>query len=577
MKKANSSKILLKYLKNHKGYVFLLIFFSIILGGLFLSTPFLTKYFTESAKNKDTTTLIIIASIISIFLIGRIANRFFTIYIGRIMGLKIELEMRADAIKKLHSLKQNHFDENDSGSFISNIVRDPETIQYVSFSIINESILAFMGVIGGVVFAFLNSWVVGVTIILIYILSIIFSWYNIKRLFKVQLISKNIYSSLNTNIVNQVESISEIKSFNSYNYEIEKTNIINDKFIHFKKLLAKLSSSFNSIFLASILFIQTGILLAAGFQLYYGNITITTFAGFIALGGTMTMPINRINGLFQTFSDGISSLRRFVLFMNLPEEVKNKETFKKGLGTIEFKNVNFSYTVKNKKIDVLKNFSLKIEAGQKIAFVGKSGIGKSTILKLILGFYNIQSGQILVDGQDINSINIDSVREKISYIQQQGIIFNGTMKENIKYNNASINDEEIQIIAKNARLDEVINKNELGWDMILGVSGAQLSGGQKQRVSIARAMIADNNIILLDEATSSLDNKTEKEIQESISFLFKRKTSVTVAHRISTIKNSDVIYYMEQGGKIPEYGTYNELMKKKGLFYKLSMSNEIKS
>ena len=555
----------------YKIRLFSLIFASTILGGLIFLMPYLTKWLTSAAMNHETRDFITLVIVISSIAIARIALRFITSYWGRRMGMEIEIKMRRDAYAKMYRLKQEYFDVNAPGSLIAKIVRDPQTVYYVSFSIISEFIFALLGFAGGISFAFLNSWVVGVAIIIIYILGVFWTYFNATKMIKIQYTAKAIYSKMNAVTTDQAAAISEIKSYNAYLHEKANNEKLNERFRKNKGEVVFMQSGFNASVLGVALLIQIGVLLVAGFELYYGSIGMATFSAFIALSTILIMPMNRIAGLINTFSDGMSSLRRFDEFMSLPEEKWLSKDFLPGVGEIEFKNVTFSYFVDGEKKDVLKDFNLKVKKGQSIALVGESGIGKSTILKLILGFYEIQKGQILVDGQDINKVNINSVRENVSYIQQHGIIFDGSLKDNIKYKNIDTTDEEVLKVIKSSKLSKLVNSNEDGINMKVGTNGSQLSGGQKQRVSIARAMVAANNIVLLDEATSALDNNTEKDIQDSINTLFKGKTTITVAHRISTIVNSDVIYYIEKGGKISEKGTYKELIKKKGKFYKLTL------
>lgn len=574
IKKINIKKIMWSYLKTEKKYLIPLVISAFILGSALFAIPYITKAFSQSAMDKDQQMIIVMIIIILVIMISRILFRFLTSYIGRLMGIKIEVKMRRDAFKKMYKLKYEYFDTHAPGSFVSNLTNDPKTIYSVSFSIITESIFAIMGFAGGISFAFINSWLVGISIIVIYGIGLTVTYFNAKKLQKFVMESKVLYSWMNTNVTSQATSISEIKSYNSFEFEQLRNEVLNNEFLINKKQTSLLQSTFNATSLGVALIIQMGILIISGLELYFGSIDKASFTAFISLSTILIMPINRIASLFNQFSDGISSLKRFGRFMNLPEEKQTGSKFISKDGVIEFKDVDFSYIINGQTKDVLKNFNLIIRKGQKIAFVGKSGVGKSTILKLILGFYEIQKGQILVDGQDIAKVNINELRENISYIQQSGIIFDGTLKENIMYKTEDISEEKFNSLLKDSKLNKFVRENKHGSSTMLGTNGSQISGGQKQRVSIARAMLADNNIILLDEATSALDNKTEKDIQESIDFLFKTKTTVTVAHRISTIMNSDIIYYIKESGNISESGTYKELMSLKGDFFNLVKTHE---
>ncbi len=275
-------------------------------------------------------------------------------------------------------------------------------------------------------------------------------------------------------------------------------------------------------------------------------------------------------------SRGASSVNRFFDFMDLPEEINTGKVVVTNLkGKIEFRNVDFSYTdQEGKKVHVLKGFNLNIKPGETIAFVGETGIGKSTILKLILRFYEIQSGSILVDEVDIRDYNIYSLRKNIGYIQQAPVIFDDTIRNNILYGNPVASEDEISDATKLSYVDDFLDKTSDGLETRIGPRGARLSGGQKQRLSIARAVLAASPILLLDEATSALDNETEKKIKESLEKLTKNSTTLVVAHRLSTIKDADRVLVIGKGGKVLEDGKFDDLIKiKNGHLNKLDNIN----
>ena len=569
------SHVLFHYFKKHKALLAINILISALLSVAMFFAPFFTELLLEKAISNSSSEFYLLIGIIIAIAISRIIMVFLLSAMSRILGLKIELEMRDDAIRKTFSLKQKHFDKVSPGSFISKLVNDPTKIYYYAFIIVSDVIITIGGIIGALIFAFMRSWLIGVVIIAIYIVGIIFSLWIGSRNTRNVLEWKKMYSSINAQVADQVDAITEIKSYNSTKHEIRRQKKNANKLRKSKIKSIRIISSFHAGTSAIVLLSGAIVMSVAGIMLYQGNISLPEFSGFIALTGTLGMPISRFSGLITNYSDGSSSLRRFKNFMELEEEKYVEERFVPKEGEIEFRNVSFHYVKDGKRIYVLRNFNLKINAGQKIALVGESGIGKSTILKLIMGYYKIQSGQILIDGQDIEKVNIGSVRENISYIQQTGVVFDDSVYNNIMYSNTEANSEDIEKIVDESELRDMVNNLENGINETVGRNGSQISGGQRQRITIARAMLANNNIILMDEATSALDNITELKIQRTVDKLFDKKTSVTVAHRISTIENSDVIYLIGKGGKILEQGTYKDLMAKKGDFYKLEQKIEV--
>jgi ATP-binding cassette subfamily B protein len=321
--------------------------------------------------------------------------------------------------------------------------------------------------------------------------------------------------------------------------------------------------------------ITLSVLFISSIQLYTRKISAPELAGLVSAAALMTSPIMKFIQVYNMYSMGLASIERFYEFMDIPEEQKfGTIPVKKLKGTIEFKNVYFSYTNDHgEKEPVLKNFSIKINQGEHVALVGETGVGKSTILKIILGFYPIEKGQVLVDGININDYKIDELRKAIAYIQQSTVIFMSNIYENISYGNRSASRKEVVNAAKAAFIHESIMEMPKKYHTFTGPDGAQLSGGQRQRVALARAFLKKSSLILLDEATSALDNKTEKSIKKTIDTISKSKTAIIIAHRLSTIRDADRVVVLGKYGKIIEEGTHKQLLNKKGVY---SMLTKIK-
>ena len=309
------------------------------------------------------------------------------------------------------------------------------------------------------------------------------------------------------------------------------------------------------------------ILIAGGIFLYFQSIDVADYTAFMVSISLLITPFMTLINFTEQFQNGVSGFERFIEIMDEPIEEDKKDAYplENVKGGIEFKNVTYSYDGGK---EVLDNISFKIAPGETFALVGPSGGGKTTVCHLIPRFYNINQGEILIDGNDVADVTMESLRDKIGIVQQDIYLFNASVKENILYGRPTATDEEVINAAKRANIHDYILTLPEGYDTVIGERGVRLSGGQKQRLSIARVFLKDPPILILDEATSALDNVTETLIQKSLDDLSEGRTTIVVAHRLSTIKNADEIAVVSDG-KIVEQGTHDELVKKGGEYYKL--------
>ena len=313
-----------------------------------------------------------------------------------------------------------------------------------------------------------------------------------------------------------------------------------------------------------------------GYLIIHGEVTYGILISFLLYSYRFMEPIRKMMILVQSYQKGMAGYRRFQEMMEIiPQikEIENPVVLEEIKGEIELKNVKFSYNKSSKGSDVnspliLNKFNLKIKLGENIAIVGPSGVGKSTISNLIPRFYDIDSGRITIDGMDISKIKLTSLRENIGIVPQEAFLFGGTIGENIRYGKLDATEKDLVIASKNANIYEFISSLPKGFATLVGERGVKLSGGQKQRISIARIFLKNPKILILDEATASLDNITEKLIQEALMTLSKNRTTITIAHRLSTIINSDRIVVMDKDG-VAETGTHEELLELEGTYAKL--------
>jgi ATP-binding cassette subfamily B protein len=382
---------------------------------------------------------------------------------------------------------------------------------------------------------------------------------------------RSIQGELNAEVESSLSGIRLTKAFTNEEYEQEKFEKINRKYRKARSNVFReigLFGSGNDFF---INLTNLALLVFGGFFVYKKYIDAIDLTQYFLYINFLIKPIQRLTNSMEQLQQGFSGMEKFMKIMEIePEIVQKPDALKKEnfRGEIEFRNVNFRYKQEDKAEQVLNNFSLKIPAGKKIALVGETGVGKTTISKLIPRFYDVSSGAVLVDGINVKDYDLFSLRNAIGIVQQDVFIFYGTIKENILYGKPDATDEEVVEAAKKAQIHDFIMSLEDGYDTLTGERGVRLSGGQQQRISIARLFLKNPKIVILDEATSSLDNITENMVQEAFSELAKGKTTIMIAHRLSTIKNADEIIVVGKEG-ILERGTHEELLAKNGYYARM--------
>ena len=377
---------------------------------------------------------------------------------------------------------------------------------------------------------------------------------------------------VNAKLQNSISGIRVSKAFVIGEEEKERFNEGNNQFVEAKSLSYKVMAEYTAGvgFLTDML--DYSVLIVGGLFTYYGKINIGDFLAYLLYIKIFTQPIKRLIAFVEQFQNGMSGFKRFMEIIDVEHEKDkpNAIELKDVQGEIVFENVSFSH--ENKK--VLDDISLRIKKGRILALVGPSGGGKTTLCNLIPRFYTVDSGDIKIDGKSIYDIKLDSLRKNIGIVQQDVFLFSGTIKDNICVGKTDATDEEIIDAAKKANIHEIIMEMPDGYDTYVGERGVKLSGGQKQRIAIARIFLKNPPILILDEATSALDNITEKLIQKSLEDLCHGRTTIVVAHRLSTIQAADEIIVLTDNG-IEERGTHQELLNKKGFYYKLNSASQL--
>ena len=493
-----------------------------------------------------------------------------SLYLAKIIMISVSQELKADVqkdmLKSLIASDTNFIDSAHTGKFISNLTNDVNMlVNLISTALLNV-FKDSMSLIGLMAVMFYQNWKLSILAIIMIPMASFVARSLAKRMIKATdqtMIQSGVFT---TRLVEIFKNHKLIKIFQKEDHE----NLRSAKDIDgLKDKVVKMMVIFNRN--TPIMESLTGIMIAAlifysGLLIDNGELKINNFFSFLAAMMLAYQPVKSLAGLNIAINQGITGAKRVLPIVDLVNEVKDNPSLPNiniKDGNIIFKEVNFKYGNDEKK--VLKSANLYIKGGKMTALVGLSGAGKSTILNLIPRFYDPSSGSILIDDQSIHQVNIYSLRKNISVVSQETTLFDDTVKNNITYANLEASDEEIMLAAKNSYADEFIRKLPNGYETIIGENGVRLSGGEKQRLSIARAMLKKSSVILLDEATSSLDSDTEEKIQNAITLLTKNKTTVVIAHRLSTILNANMIYVVKEG-KIVTNGSHEELLSSSEIY-----------
>ena len=555
------------YYKPHKKIFAMDMAASFLVAVIGMVYPIVTRYMLNDWIPEQKINLIIIGgSLLLIAYLMRLGLRYFIQYYGHLMGVRMQAEMRSDMFNKLQRLPYSYFDKEETGNIMSRITNDLFEISELAHHGPENIFIAGFTLICSFVYLLTINWILAlilfVSVPLCFLVSVRFRL-KMKEGSKK---SKVAMANINAKTESSISGIRVTKAFTNSEKEKEKFEESNLEFIEARKVFFKSMGAFFSVSQFITDLFNVLILILGGIFLYKGYISISDYTTFVVSIGMFISPINQLIQFTEQYQSGAAGFKRFIEVMDEEEEKDEDGAIKcEGLkGEIDFENVSFGY---NTTQEVLNDVSFTIKKGETIALVGPSGGGKTTICHLIPRFYEYEKGKILIDGTPITHFTRESLRENIGIVQQDVFLFGGSIKENIRYGKLNATDEEIEAAARRANILEFVNSLPDGWDTEIGERGVRLSGGQKQRLSIARVFLKNPPILILDEATSALDNTTEMLIQESLNELAKGRTTIVVAHRLSTVKNADEIIVVSNG-KIDEKGTHEELIKNNDSIYK---------
>lgn len=568
----NLIKRVMPYFKKYKFILMFDLFCAALTTLTDMVLPMILRRLTNAGLGTYSLTREMIYRMAALLLVIKIIDLLAGYYMtktGHIMGAKIETDMRYDVFQHLQKLSDSYFNETKVGQIMARITSDLFDITEFSHHCPEEYFIGFIKIIVSfVILVRLNALLTVILFLSIPLMIVFASKYNrrMRKGFKEQ---KHHIGVLNADIEDSLLGVKVVKSFANEDVEIEKFQKGNKKFLDIKSETYASMAGFNTITKAFDGIMYIIVVLFGGLFLVEGKMSSGDIVAFILYVQTLLTTVRRIVEFTEQFQRGMTGIERFTEIMDQDIEIFDDEDavdLENVKGKIEIKDVSFKYN--NNSENVLNNISFTINPGQKVALVGPSGGGKTTLCNLIPRFYDVEDGEILVEGIDVRKIKLQSLRSNIGMVQQDVYLFSGTVRENILYGKPDATEQEVIDAAKAAGAYDFIMNLENGFDTYVGERGVMLSGGQKQRISIARVFLKNPPILILDEATSALDNKSEFIVQESLENLAKGRSSLTIAHRLTTVQNADLILVLTEEGII-ERGTHQQLMQQKGYYYNL--------
>ncbi len=505
--------------------------------------------------------------LLGLYIIQYGCNYFITAW-GHIMGARMEYDMRNDIFNHLQKLSFTFYDNNKTGHLMSRIINDLFDISELAHHGPEEIFISVIKIIGSFIILLGVDWKLTLIVFAFIPLIIYFAYFYNKKMRSVFMRNRQKIANVNSQIEDSISGVRVVQSFSNEHLEYEKFKHGNKEFLYTKEESYSYMGKFYSgiVFFQGLIYVVT--VIAGALFIKNGSIVATDLVAYLLYINTLLNPIRSLINFTEQFQKGMTGFERFLEVLDTePDIVDRKDAIKINnvQGKIKFNNVSFKY---DDNAFVLRNINLEVEPGDTIALVGPSGGGKSTICSLIPRFYETTEGCILIDGTDIRDIKLKSLRQNIGIVQQDVYLFGGSVKDNIRYGKPDATEEEIIEASKRANAHDFIMELENGYDTDVGERGVKLSGGQKQRISIARAFLKNPPILILDEATSSLDNESEKIVQDSLENLSKSRTTFVIAHRLSTIRNAKTILVLTDEG-IEERGNHSDLIKNNGIYARL--------
>ena len=563
-------KRLFSYYKPYKFLFFSDLFFAMLGAAITLVMPLIVRYVTNEVVyfegQKALQTILILGGVMIALVLVEMGCNYYMTYYGHMMGARMEANMRKDIFEHYQKLSFTFFDNRKVGELLSRITSDLFDITELLHHGPEDLLISLIKLVGAfVILIRINLTLTLVTFTCIPIMLVLAIYFNrkMKRAFKR---NRQRVAEINTQIEDSLSGVRVVKSFSNEEIEIEKFQEGNRNYIASKRDSYRYMAGYHSSVGAMTTMVTVIVIVLGGLFMNGGAIKATDLITFLLYIHNFTEPVRKLINFAEQFQNGYSGFERFMEVMDVEPDIqdaKDAVSVKNLEGDIAFENVSFHY--ESNKEQVLKNINLRVAAGEYVALVGASGVGKTTLCSLIPRFYEVTEGAIKIDGMDIRKMKQSDLRSQIGIVQQDVYLFAGNILDNIRYGKPDATDEEVILAAKRANAHDFIMSFPDGYQSDIGQRGVKLSGGQKQRLSIARVFLKNPPILIFDEATSALDNESEQVVQQSMEELAKERTTFVIAHRLSTIRKAERILVLTEDG-IAEGGTHEELLEKKGAY-----------
>ena len=567
-------KLFLSYYKPHKKKLMFVLSMVVFFSLVELSIPIFTRHIlNDLIPQQKLYPILIITGILVVLLVFYAFFHYLVGYHGHMLGISIEKDMRIQAFEKLQKLSFSYYDVNKTGTIMTRLTSDLHEVAELAHHGIEEVVsVGLMLVLGYLYLIRLDFWTT--TILFIVFLSLMFGLMFARRNMIVAFRKlRKEHAHINSRLEGSISGVRLTRAFGNEAFEVSRFEKDNDQYIEAYQGAYRALGGANAMNNFFVQFISVKVLLTGAFLVMWGRFSVGDMFAYYIYFSMLVGPIRRLMTMLETFQQGWAGFERFIELMQEPITIFDKEdasTLKDVTGHVLFENVSFGYSRNNQS--VLEDFNLEIKPGEMVALVGPSGVGKTTVAQLLPRFYDLKSGAIYVDGHNIHDVTLKSLRDKIGYVQQDVMIFWGSIADNIAYGKPGANRDEVIEAAKQAHIHDFIVSLPKGYETMVGERGVMLSGGQKQRLSIARIFLRNPEILILDEATSALDNITESAIQERLDALAKGRTVIAIAHRLSTIHHADKIVVMGEGG-ILQMGKHEDLMRTDGHYRNLYVAS----
>lgn len=561
------------YYKPYKKLFAADMFFACLAAAITLIIPLIIRFITNDVIYRESgeslhLIFVLVGIMLALIALEFFSNFFITNY-GHMMGAKMEYDMRNEIFAHYQKLSFSFFDNQKVGQLMSRVTNDLFEISELFHHGPEDIIISIIKLIGSFAILLTVNWKLALCAFAIVPVMLIYAYYFNVQMKRIFVKNRARIADINAQIEDNLSGIRVVKSFANEEIEMDKFKIGNNNFLESKKENYKYMGLYHSGLTAFTTLI-TVIVIAAGAVFITGNlISITDLITFLLYINNFTEPIKKLINFTEQFQNGASGYTRFLEMLSIHPDIQDRPDaieLKSAKGDIRFEDVSFHYEEHTEM--VLSGLNLHVHPGEYIALVGTSGVGKSTLCSLIPRFYEVSGGRITIDGTDIRSFTLKSLRNSIGIVQQDVYLFTGSVMDNIRYGRPNATEADIVAAAQNANAHEFIMNLPDGYDTYIGQRGVKLSGGQKQRLSIARVFLKNPPILIFDEATSALDNESEKVVQDSLEKLSRNRTTFVIAHRLSTIRNAEKILVLTENG-IAESGTHDQLLAQNGIYAEL--------